>query len=144
MQRIPGLQPTGPESKLQELLAPAHMVGPGGGQKRNRTFPIPAPTLAPKMIRQSDLRDHTMKVLGKQDPNFITMSKPSGPPGTDAITPNFGNMRNQPKGLLYFGDRRAKLKDGVHKGPYAPNPTDLPLKARPDSRFAFLDSALPA
>ena len=79
----------------------------------------------------------------KQDPNFITTSKPGGPPGTDAITPNFGNMRGQPKGLLYFGDMRAKLKDGVHKGPYAPNPTDLPLKARPDSRFAFLDSALP-
>ena len=144
MQRIPGLQPTGPESKLQELLAPAHMVGPGGGQKRNRTFSIPAPTLAPKMNRDADLRNYTMKVLGKQDPNFIITSKPAGPPGTDAITPNFGNMRNQPKGLLYFGDRRAKLKDGVHKGAYAPNPTDLPLKARPDSRFAFLDSALPA
>ena len=92
MQSIPGLKPTGPEAKLQELFAPATMVGPGGGQKRNRTFPIPAPTLAPKMIRQSDMRDHTMKVLGKQDPNFIITSKPSGPPGTDAITPNFGNI----------------------------------------------------
>ena len=143
MQRIPGLQPTGPEAKLQELIAPAQVIGPGGGQKRNRTFPIPPPTLAPKMIRDADLRNHTMKVLGKQDPNFITTSKPGGPPGSDAMTPNFGNMRGQPKGLLYFGDMRAKLKDGVYKGPYAPNPTDLPLKPRPDSRFAFLDSALP-
>ena len=32
--------------------------GPGGGQKRNRTFPIPPPTLAPKMIRDADLRNH--------------------------------------------------------------------------------------
>ena len=85
-----------------------------------------APT-APKMIKESDLRPHTMKVKGKSNPNSVIMSKDPGVPSAESMMPHYGNFRNQKKGLLYPGVLHKSALDG-------------PLKPRPDSAFGYLDT----
>ena len=123
---IPGLNPIGPPLTPQELLAPA---GIGGVvDTTNTVMPPPPPPEAPPFIRQADLRPHLMKVLGKANFNYIITSKPAGVPGTDSMTPHFGNFRHQPRGLLSGAD--------PHTTPTGP------LMPRPDSNLGFRNTRI--
>ena len=80
MQRIQGLEQLAPTLTAFDVAnPPSHKVGPGGGAKNNRTpMEIPRNIVRPAMIRAADMRPHTMKVLGKANPNAITHSRDPG------------------------------------------------------------------
>ena len=95
MIRIFPEKPRFPELTYPDLYAPASL----GEGLVVTNFKVPKRVEAPKLIRQADMRPHTMKVLGKSNPDNIKMSKDPGVPGTDSIMPHFGLFRNQ-KGFL--------------------------------------------
>ena len=69
---------------------------------------VPKRPDAPKLIRQADMRPHTMKVLGKGNPDNIIMSKDPGVSSTDSIMPHFGLFRNQ-RGFLSGSDPQVRV-----------------------------------
>ena len=122
---IQGLNQLAPELTYMDLLAPAHQSGHG---PKVRPLKLDGPMQAPKMIRQSDMRPHTMKVKGKSNPDSIIMSKNPGVPCTDSMMPHFGRFRNEPKGLYYGADPAVNI--------------DCQVMDRPDSAFGFLQTKL--
>ena len=123
MIKIPGLDQLGPSLTYIDLNP---SLGLGTSTPHHQNLLEKAPT-APKIIKESDMRPHTMKVKGKSNPNSIIMSKDAGVPSTESMMPHYGNFRNQTKGLLYPGVLHKAALDG-------------PLKPRPDSAFGFLDT----
>ena len=120
---IQGLNQLGPELTYLDLNP---SLGLGTSTPHQPNLLEKAPT-APKMIREADLRPHTMKVKGKSNPNSIIMSKDQGVPSAESMMPHYGNFRNQTKGLLYPGVLHKAALDGS-------------LKPRPDSAFGYLDT----
>ena len=127
MYRLQGLNPVGPALTIMDLQPSFGLSN--ASTKNNKTFNIPnALPMAPPIIRQSDMRPHTMIVKGKGNPDAIILSKDPGVPCSDSLIPHFGNFRGQPKGLLY-SQRPKNIPDG-------------PLMPRPDSSFGFMHTKL--
>ena len=83
---------------------------------------------APRFIRPVDMRPSTMKVLGKSNPDNITLGRDQGVNSTDSMMPHFGNFRNQEGGFLSGLD--PQVKDGK-------------CMPRPDSAIPFLFTKIP-
>ena len=88
-------KPRFPELTYPDLYAPAQF----GEGLVVTNFKVPKRVEAPKLIRQADMRPHTMKVLGKSNPDAIRLSKDPGVRATDSMTTHFGLFRGQ-KGFL--------------------------------------------
>ena len=122
---IQGLTPLAPGLTYMDLLAPAHNGDTG---PKVRPLKIDGPMQAPKMIRESDMRPHTMKVKGKSNPDAFIMSKDPGVSCTDSMMPHFGRFRNEPKGMYFKADPAVNIA--------------CPIQPRPDSSYGYLRTEL--
>ena len=124
MLTIPGLIQLAPQLDGMDLKAPA-TIGRGVPLRVPKLGP---PISAPPLIRQADMRPHTMKVKGKSLAESIIVSRDPGVPCTSSMRPMFGRFRNEPRGM-YYKENPA-------------NNIETPLMPRPDSAYGFLTTKL--
>ena len=115
-------------NKLGQSI-PANEVNPGMSSTNDLTkynvtpFILQAPSKAPRSMNH--IRPSTMIPLGKANQNSIELGHGYAE-SQNTYQPNFGNFRNQPRGLLSNKKWETKTK----------------LMPRPASDFAFLSSKL--
>ena len=117
-------KPRFPEVDNFTLHAPATI---GDGLLVTR-LKIPKRSEAPPFLRSVDMRPHTMKVLGKSNPDAIRVSRDPGVPSSHSMMPHFGIGRNQ-TGFLSGLDPQVKVNTA--------------LMPRPDSAMPGLFTKIP-